>query len=97
MSVADFDRIHYLRTDLKALLHKNTLHLTPALAAMAALNWLVSVAIIFPPAAITIANKEFSIDIQKQVPTFNSFPLDNGSYMDAQDNVFFKSWAWHPG
>ncbi|KAH7410524.1 hypothetical protein DE146DRAFT_361332 [Phaeosphaeria sp. MPI-PUGE-AT-0046c] len=97
MSIADFDRMHYLRNDLLALAHKNTILLAPVIFTMAVLSWLVSIAIIFPPAAITITNRNFTVDTQQRVPTFDGVPPTDSTYMSAQDGVLYKNWAWHPG
>lgn len=83
MTLADFERLHHVRLDLRALLHQSTIRHAPALCAMAAVTWLVNVAIIFPPGALTVVSKDYLTETEQDVPVFNSSAVGNGTYADA--------------
>lgn len=86
MSISDFDRLHFIRYDLRALLHGRTALGAPMLFAMGVIGWGVTVASIFPPGALTVTSASFTSVGDGIVPTFNgSFAGNNNTYGAAEN------------
>ena len=94
MTIADFDRLHFVQNDLRALLHMGVLRSAPALSTMAALSWLVTIVIIFPPGSITVVSKDFTSVLKQKVQVFDGASLGNGSYGAAMEHMFTKNVGW---
>ena len=87
MSVGNLDQLHYLRNDITALFSTSLIRLSPTLVAMGCLGWLISIAAIFPPGAITVTSKLFDQVSDRSVPSFNSTYQGNGTVADAFENL----------
>lgn len=95
MSILEFDRLHSVRNDLRALLHADVARAAPVLCTMAALSWLITVAIIFPPGTWTVKNKMFVTQMEQALQSFLGEYLGNGSYGDAMGHLSTRTFAWH--
>lgn len=94
MSIADFDRLPQLLNDLSFLSRCSTLRIVPALSIIAALGWLVAIAMIFPPGSLIVVSKEYLPEIERRVPTFDSRFIGNGTYMGGYEYLLGTQDRW---
>jgi hypothetical protein len=94
MPLGDFDRLQQLRTDLRPLLHSKTLQKVSVLSIVAALGWLITVAMILPPGSLTVVAKTFSSVSEQRVPTFNSSFTGNGTFNGANEYMLAIQSRW---
>jgi hypothetical protein len=87
ISVGNLDQLPYVRNDVKALLSTSLLRVSPTLVAMGSLGWLITVATIFPPRAMTITSKMFDQVSNRTVPSFDSMYHGNGTLAAAAENM----------
>jgi hypothetical protein len=94
MPMGDFDRIQRVQTDLRALLHPKTLGMVSVLSIVAALGWLITVAMILPPGSLTVVAKTFSSELEQRVPTFNSSFTGDGTFISAEEYMLALQGQW---
>jgi hypothetical protein len=94
MTVGEFDRLQRLRTDLRAMLHPETLRVVSVLSVVAILGWLTTIAMILPPGSLTVVAKTFSSAAEQEVPTFNSSYTGKGTFVSASEYLLAIEAQW---
>ncbi|KAH7109615.1 hypothetical protein B0J11DRAFT_235182 [Dendryphion nanum] len=94
MTIINFDRSHYMRSDIKVLLDIDILTAMPALTIMMAVSWLTTLVIIFPPGALTVVSKRFDTTSSQQVPSFNGGFVGIGTWLDANRYMLGYQTSW---
>lgn len=76
---------HGIRNNLFLLTYPSIIKITPILFMIAILIWLIFIAIIYPPRALTVSSEPFSRSQQILVPNFDPSFIGNTSQIDARD------------
>lgn len=94
MRICDFERLHFIRSDPRALLHADTMRVAPILFAFAIMGWAVTIASIFPPGALTVTGANFTSVKDEIVPLFNGSFVGNGTWNSANEYMLGGMILW---
>lgn len=83
LQVSQIEMLFGIRSNPFLLSHPSVIRATPVLFMAATLSWLISVAIIYPPGALTVSSAPFTAKREIRVPYFDPSFIGNTSFYDS--------------
>lgn len=85
LKVSHIDTLHGIRNNPFLLADPSIVRATPVLFMTAALSWLLSIVIIYPPGSLTVGSRPFPTSQRVRVPNFDPSFIGNSSIYDASN------------
>lgn len=85
LKVSHVDTLHGIRNNPFLLADPSVVMDTPVLFMTAALSWLLSIVIVYPPGSLTVGSRPFPSSQRVRVPNFDSSFIGNSSIYDASN------------